>query len=109
MIADQYGVPTLIFDEIDTGISGAVAKHVGEILYHIADKRQVICITHSPQVASIAQRHFLVAKRDTDTRMITSVSLLDLDQRVDETSKMLSEDPPTGAARENAKELLGRV
>ena len=109
MIADQYGVPTLIFDEIDTGISGAVAKRVGEILYHIADTRQVICITHSPQVASIAQRHFLVAKRDTDTRTITSVALLDLDQRVDEIAKMLSEDPPTGAARENAKELLGRV
>ena len=109
MIADQYGVPTLIFDEIDTGISGAVAKRVGEILYHIAESRQVICITHSPQVASIAQRHFLVSKRDTDERTITSVTLLDLDQRVDEIAKMLSEDPPTGAARENAKELLGTI
>jgi len=109
MIADQYGVPTLIFDEIDSGISGAVAKRVGEILYHIADSRQVICITHSPQVASIASRHFLVEKRDTATRTITHVKELDVEGRIDEIAKMLSEDPPTGAARENARELLGTV
>ena len=109
MIADQYGVPTLIFDEIDSGISGAVAKRVGEILYHIADSRQVICITHSPQVASIASRHFLVEKRDTETRTITNVKLLDLEGRIDEIATMLSEDPPTGAARDNARELLGKL
>ncbi len=109
MIADQYGVPTLIFDEIDTGISGAVAKRVGEILYHIADSRQVICITHSPQVASIASRHFQVEKRDTDTRTITHVKVLNIEERIDEIAKMLSEDPPTGSARENARELLGTL
>ncbi len=109
MIADQYGVPTLIFDEIDTGISGAVAKRVGEILYHIADSRQVICITHSPQVASIASRHFQVEKRDTETRTITHVKVLDIEERIDEIAKMLSEDPPTGSARENARELLGTL
>ncbi len=108
MIADQYGVPTLIFDEIDTGISGAVAKRVGEILHHIADARQVICITHSPQVASRSGKHFLVEKRDTPTRTITHVKLLTLEERIDEIAKMLSEDPPTGSARENARELLAR-
>lgn len=107
MIAEQYGVPTLIFDEIDTGISGAVAKRVGEILQHIADARQVICITHSPQVAAIASKHFLVEKRDTETRTITHVNILDLQGRIDEIGKMLSEDPPSGSAKENARELLG--
>lgn len=107
MIAEQYGVPTLIFDEIDTGISGAVAKRVGEILQHISDARQVICITHSPQVAAIASKHFMVEKRDTDTRTITHVKTLDQQGRIDEIGKMLSEDPPSGSAKKNAKELLG--
>lgn len=106
MIAEQYGVPTLIFDEIDSGISGAVAKRVGEILIHISDSRQVICITHSPQVASQVGKHFLVAKRDTKTRTFTTVKELSVDERIDEIAKMLSEDPPTGSARQNARELL---
>ena len=105
-IADQYGVPTLIFDEIDTGISGAVAKRVGQIFQGIAESRQVICITHSPQVASLATRHFLVSKRDTETRTITSVTLLDQKGRINEIAKMLSTDPPSSSAMQNAKELL---
>lgn len=106
LIASQFEVPTLIFDEIDTGISGAVAKRVGEILEHIADSRQVICITHSPQVASRSGHHFLVEKRDTDVRTITQVKELNIEERIDEIAKMLSEDPPTGSARQNARELL---
>ena len=90
LIADQFEVPTLIFDEIDTGISGAVAKRVGEILEHIARARQVICITHSPQVASRFGHHFLVEKRDTDVRTITHVKELNLEERIDEIAKMLS-------------------
>ena len=106
LIADQYEVPCLIFDEIDTGISGAVAQRVGEIFLDIADNRQVICITHSPQVASLAQKHFLVEKRDTDQRTITHVKELEGDERILALAKMLSTDPPTPSAIENAKELL---
>lgn len=107
MIAELFGVPTLIFDEIDAGISGAVALKVGRILEDIAFSRQVICITHSPQVASIANRHFFIAKHDTDTRTITQVHLLDMEQRTNEIAKMLSTDPPSTSAVQNARELLG--
>ena len=107
MIAELFGVPTLIFDEIDTGISGAVALKVGHILEDIAFSRQVICITHSPQVASIAQQHFFVAKHDTDVRTITQVHLLDEEKRTEEIAKMLSTDPPSASALQNARELLG--
>jgi len=107
MIAELFGVPTLIFDEIDTGISGAVALKVGHILEDIAFSRQVICITHSPQVASIAQQHFFVAKHDTEFRTITQVHLLDEEKRTEEIAKMLSTDPPTASALQNARELLG--
>ena len=105
-IADQYDVPTLIFDEIDTGISGSVAQRVGHIFQKIAEKRQVICITHSPQVASLAEKHFLVEKRDTSKRTITFVKELDIEDRVVEIAQMLSTDPPSASAMENARELL---
>ncbi len=105
-IADQYDVPTLIFDEIDTGISGSVALRVGHIFQEIAEKRQVICITHSPQVASLAEKHFLVEKRDTNIRTVTNVKELNVEDRVLEIAQMLSTDPPTASAIENAKELL---
>ncbi|MFT4566833.1 MAG: DNA repair protein RecN (Recombination protein N) [Saprospiraceae bacterium] len=107
MIAELFGVPTLIFDEIDSGISGVVALKVGHILEDIAFSRQVICITHSPQVASIAQQHFFVAKHDTDIRTITQVHLLDEEKRTEEIAKMLSTDPPSPSALQNARELLG--
>lgn len=106
MIAELYGVSTLIFDEIDTGISGAVALKVGQILNDIAFSRQVLCITHSPQVASIAQQHYFVSKRDTDIRTITNVELLDSKGRILEIAKMLSTDPPSKFAIQNAKELI---
>lgn len=106
MIAELFGVPTLIFDEIDTGISGGVALKLGHILENISFSRQVLCITHSPQVASIAEQHFFVSKKDTDIRTITTVKQLTQKDRVQEIAKMLSDDPPSKAAVANAKELL---
>lgn len=108
MVAELNAVPTLIFDEIDSGISGAVAQKVGQILAHMAFARQVVCITHSPQVASLAEHHFLIAKRDNANRTITTVHELDTTGRVHEIAKMLSTDPPSTFAIQNAEELLRR-
>ncbi len=106
IIASQVNVPTLLFDEIDTGISGAVALRLGNILSSIAQERQVICITHSPQVAAVMGRHFSVNKIDRADRTVTSVKTLGSDDRVVEIAKMLSADPPSESALSNARELL---
>ncbi len=107
LLAGHFEIPTLIFDEIDTGISGAVALQLGHILSDMSDKHQIICITHSPQVASIQGKHFFIHKRDTAERTITHVHELSTEERMAEVAKMLSTDPPTAAALENARELLG--
>ncbi len=106
IIADRLDVPTLLFDEIDAGISGAVAFRLGHILNTLAENRQVICITHSPQVASMPGRHFNVSKMDKIDRTITLVKTLNTEERIIEIAKMLSADPPSESALTNARELL---
>lgn len=106
IMAAENKIPTLIFDEIDTGISGAVAVQLANILEDLSSVHQVICITHSPQVASTAGKHFYIHKKDTAERTITQVKVLSADNRIQEIAKMLSTDPPSVAALENAKELL---
>ncbi len=106
MIAGHIEIDTLIFDEIDTGISGSVAVKVAEILDALASQHQVIAITHSPQVAAMAKLHFFVYKQDLDHRTVTKVKELDREERVEELAKMLSTDPPSDSARSNALELL---
>lgn len=106
IIAAQNSIPTLIFDEIDTGISGAVAVQLTQILEKLSSVHQVICITHSPQVASTLGKHFYIHKKDTAERTITQVKVLSAVDRIEEIAKMLSTDPPSAAAIENAKELL---
>ena len=96
----------MIFDEIDTGISGAVALQLSHILINMSEEHQIICITHSPQVASAEGKHFNIYKTDTSKRTITHVRTLSDDERVTELAKMLSTDPPSTAAIANAKELL---
>ena len=97
---------TLIFDEIDTGISGATAAAVGERLARLADKHQTLVITHSPQVAGFGKNHYLVQKSDTDQTTFTSVHKLDRTERLEEIARLVSGATVTDKSREVAKELL---
>ena len=106
LIAGKAAMPSIIFDEIDTGVSGNVAKKMGEILNQLAQKHQVITITHTPQVASRGDQHFVVYKEDIDNRTVSKIKKLSKEARVQELAIMLSEAPPSSAAKENAKELL---
>lgn len=108
LVASSMALPTLIFDEIDTGVSGEVANRMAEIISKLAEKHQVMSITHSPQIAAKANHHYFVYKQETDTRTITNIKLLSNDDRVIELAKMLSGDPPSDAAVANAKELIGK-
>jgi DNA repair protein RecN (Recombination protein N) len=89
LIASTNGLPTIIFDEIDTGVSGAIASQMGEIMCQIAASRQVISITHLPQVAIKGQHHYLVYKEDTDTRTETHIRSLTAAEHQAEIEKML--------------------
>lgn len=107
LVANAMTLPTLIFDEIDTGVSGEVASRMGEILSELAEKHQVLSITHSPQIAGKADKHYFVHKNDKENRTVTAVKELDREGRIIEIAKMLSGNPPSAAAIENAKELMG--
>jgi DNA repair protein RecN (Recombination protein N) len=109
LVASAIPLPTLIFDEIDTGISGDVALKMGNIMRELSDHHQVVSITHSPQVASKADSHYFVYKGEKKDRTITKVRLLDKEERVRAIATMLSQSPPSDSAIENAKELLSLV
>lgn len=104
--ADNADVPTMIFDEIDTGISGRTAQVVGEKLRGIAAHKQVLCVTHLQQIAVMADTHFLVEKGDDGERTTTHISALSLDERVDEIARMLGGDQDS--AKKHAAEMLHR-
>ena len=106
LIAKSMDLPTLIFDEIDTGISGEAAKQVGIIMKELSFARQVICITHQPQIAGKADAHFLVYKAVKNDAVTTAVRLLNTDERIVAIAKMLSGEKPTTAAMENAREMI---
>jgi len=106
LVASAIPLPTLIFDEIDTGISGHVALKMGEILRRLSDEHQVVSITHSPQVASKANAHYFVYKKVKDERTVTHVKPLTPDERVRAIAVMLSSNPPSESALQNARELL---
>jgi len=106
LVAKSMDLPTLIFDEIDTGISGEAAKQVGAIMKELSSARQVICITHQPQIAGKADAHFLVYKAVRNDAVTTGVRLLDTDERIVAIAKMLSGEKPTAAALENAREMV---
>ncbi len=107
LMSDSAGMPTLIFDEIDTGVSGEIAERVGNIINRMSDKMQIINITHLPQVASKGKYHYLVYKSDEGNSTITRMKLLNSKERVIEIAKMLSGEEVTKAALENARVLLG--
>ncbi len=107
IVADKMQLPSIIFDEVDTGVSGDVADKMGELMRQIAGNIQVVAITHLPQVASKGQSHFKVFKEDTDSTTVTRISELTPEQRVKELAVMLSGSEVNAAALENAKALLG--
>lgn len=106
LVAQSIDLPTMIFDEIDTGISGEAAKQVGIILRELALKRQVICITHQPQIAGKADAHFFVYKEIVKELVKTSIRQLTSEERITTIAKMLSGEKPTTAALENAREMV---
>ena len=108
LVASAMELPTLIFDEIDSGVSGDVAQKMGRILTDLSKHHQVVVITHSPQVASRAHRHYFVFKTDKADaeRTITQVRELDFEERVDIIARMLSQNPPSASALKNARELI---
>jgi DNA repair protein RecN (Recombination protein N) len=106
LVATSMDMPTLIFDEIDSGISGEAAKQVGVIMKDLAAARQVICITHQPQIAGKADSHYLVYKAVKNDSVTTGVRLLNTDERIVTIAKMMSGEKPTAAALENAKEMV---
>jgi DNA repair protein RecN (Recombination protein N) len=107
LVAQKLDMPTLIFDEIDSGISGEAAKQVGVIMQELSNNRQVICITHQPQIAGKANAHFFVYKEIVKDEVKTNIRLLNKDERITAIAKMLSGEKPTAAAMENAKEMVG--
>ncbi|MFN4253590.1 MAG: DNA repair protein RecN, partial [Saprospiraceae bacterium] len=106
LVADAIPLPTLIFDEIDTGISGDVSLKMGLILKELSDRHQVVSITHTPQIAARADRHYFVYKKIADNRTHTSVRLLTDEERVRSIAVMLSGNPPSESAMETARELV---
>jgi len=106
LVAESVDLPTMIFDEIDTGISGEAARQVGIIMKGLAHARQVICITHQPQIAGKADAHFYVYKEINADKVKTNIRRLNTDERITTIAKMLSGEKPTSAALENAREML---
>ena len=99
-------LPTIIFDEIDTGVSGDIAGAVGRIMCRMAERMQVVAITHLPQIAAKAGQHLKVYKATDGERTVSSIKELVSDERITEVAVMLSSDPPTAAALQTAKELM---
>jgi DNA repair protein RecN (Recombination protein N) len=106
MLSKGASLPTIIFDEIDTGISGDIAAKAGAIMHKMGANMQVITITHLPQVASKGDTHLFVYKEETGKKTVSRIKQLTDKQRIEEIAKMLSAGKPGEAARENAKELL---
>lgn len=106
LVAQSVDLPTMIFDEIDTGISGEAARQVGFIMKDLAINRQLITITHQPQIAGKADAHFFVFKEIKGDTINTNIKLLNRDERIIAIAQMLSGEKPTAAALENAKEMV---
>ncbi|MBK6633928.1 MAG: DNA repair protein RecN [Chitinophagaceae bacterium] len=107
LVAKKLQLPTLIFDEIDTGISGEAARQVGNIMKELSAAHQLISITHQPQIAAKADAHYFVYKAIDKDKIVTSIRLLNNDERITAIAQMLSGEKPTAAALQNAREMVG--
>jgi DNA repair protein RecN (Recombination protein N) len=108
-LAESTSLPTLIFDEVDSGVGGATADAVGERLERLADRMQVFVVTHSPQVAARGRDHFRVRKSDETDRALTVVETLDGPERKEEIARMLSGAKITDEARAAADRLIDGI
>ncbi|QIL50420.1 DNA repair protein RecN [Weissella coleopterorum] len=108
IFAHDQGVTSIVFDEVDTGVSGRVAQAIANKIAKIASYSQVLTITHLPQVAAVADQHLYIEKKIIKQRTVTSVQQLDQQGRIDELARMLSGDQLTDAARANARDLLNK-
>lgn len=106
LVARSVDLPTMIFDEIDTGISGEAARQVGFIMKDLSGSRQIISITHQPQIAGKADAHFYVYKEIAGETVKTNIRLLTKDERITTIARMLSGEKPTAAALQNAREMV---
>jgi len=107
LVAKKLQLPTLIFDEIDTGISGEAAKQVGNIMKELSASHQLISITHQPQIAAKADAHYFVYKAIEKDTIVTSIRILNNDERITTIAQMMSGEKPTAAALQNAREMVG--
>ena len=107
VVTSQYTqVPTLIFDEVDTGIGGGVAEMVGKALRALGKKHQVLAVTHLPQVASCGENHWQVRKHSEGEQTVSEISVLDHQQRIEEIARMLGGEIITDTTRSHAAELI---
>ena len=106
LVAKSVDLPTMIFDEIDTGISGEPAKQVGLLLQNLGTNRQVLCITHQPQIAAKGHTHLYVYKEQKGAETQTHLRTLSQEERVQHIARMIGGDPPSKSALDNAKELM---
>lgn len=106
VINEKDGVGCAIYDEIDTGISGKTSRKIGIKLHSIADGAQILCVTHSAQIATLADNHYLISKREVEGRARTSVRLLDYEERVEEAARILGGINITEAQRQAARDML---
>lgn len=106
-LADRDAVPTVIYDEIDSGVSGKAAGRIGEVLRQSARGHQILCITHTAQIAALADCHLLIQKNVTNDRTYTEIHPLDTEGRVEALARMISGDHVTELSRANAREMLG--
>lgn len=109
VIADRDSIPTLIFDEIDTGVSGRAAQKIGIKLREISRNRQVLCVTHLAQIAVMADTHYMIEKHLENDRTVTQVHLLDMEGRVEEIARIMGGENPSKLMLENARAELKRV
>jgi DNA repair protein RecN (Recombination protein N) len=108
VMAERTAMPTLILDEIDTGVSGEIAIAVGKLMKEMSRKHQLISITHLPQIAAKGDSHFLVFKDNSSRKTVTAVRELENKERVEEIAKMIGGSSPTSSAIANARELISK-
>ena len=108
ILSDGDDVDTLVFDEIDTGVSGSAAEKIAQKLFRLAEKKQVICVSHLPQLAAAADNHYLVEKKDKDGRTVTAAHLIDGEERAEEIARITDGENITKTSIEHAKQMLER-
>ncbi len=107
VMAEKTAMPTLVLDEIDTGVSGEIAIQLGELMKHMAEHHQLITITHLPQIAAKGETHYFVYKDNSNKKTVSNIKTLNQTERIEEIAKMIGGDKPSKTALESAKELIG--